>query len=297
MTNKELLDEFKTYLYIDKKYSKHTIDSYTVEVERYLSFLSKQKIEISITKRDNLKDYLAFLKKENLSSRSIAHNISVIRTFYKFLLMEKIITKDISDVLELPKLKKALPTVLSLEEVDSLLDIPLKDDFSYRNKAMLELLYATGLRVSELVSLELNDIDLENCIVRTIGKGNKERIIPLGDYAMKYIRIYVSEYRHSMMKDKNHNYIFVNNHGNVMTRQGFFKVVKQLANEKNIKTPISPHTLRHSFATHLLDRGADLRSIQEMLGHSNISTTQIYTHVSSEHLKENYDMSHPHAGG
>lgn len=297
MTNKELLEEFQTYLFIDRKYSKHTINAYIREVNRYLTYLEKNRIDIKTATKQQMKEYLTFLKQEKLESRSVAHNISVIRTFYKFLLIEKKIDKDISDVLELPKLKKSLPTVLSLEEVDKLLDISLNNDFDYRNKAMLELLYATGLRVSELVSLELNDIDLENCIVRTIGKGNKERIIPLGDYAMKYICTYVRKYRPSMMKNKTHNYIFVNNHGNRITRQGFFKIIKQLASSKNIKTPISPHTLRHSFATHLLEFGADLRSIQEMLGHSNISTTQIYTHVSNEHIKENYNMSHPHARG
>ena len=160
---------------------------------------------------------------------------------------------------------------------------------------MLELLYSTGLRVSELVNLELSNIDLENCTLKTIGKGNKERIIPISDYALYYVEKYINEYRGSMLKKGVNNYVFINNHGNVMTRQGFFKIIKKLASEKNIKTPISPHTLRHSFATHLLDYGADLRSIQEMLGHSNLSTTQIYTHVSSEHLKDNYNSSHPHS--
>lgn len=295
MTNNELLEEFKVYLFVDKKYSKHTISSYIRETNKYIVFITNNKINIQNVQLSDMKQYLKYLKTQNLTERTMAHHISVIRTFYKFLLLEKIITKDISVVLELPKLKKTLPSVLSLEEVDQLLDINLKDEFSYRNKAMLELLYATGLRVSELINLKLNDIDLESCILRTIGKGDKERLVPVGDYAMKYICIYISNYRHNMMKNKTHDYIFVNNHGSPITRQGFFKIIKQLAKEKQIKTNISPHTLRHSFATHLLDRGADLRSIQEMLGHSNISTTQIYTHVSNEHLKENYNMSHPHA--
>ena len=179
--------------------------------------------------------------------------------------------------------------------MEKLLDIDLTDCYSYRNKAMLELLYSTGLRVSELVNLELSNIDLESCTLKTIGKGNKERIIPISDYALYYVEKYINEYRGSMLKKGVNNYVFINNHGNVMTRQGFFKIIKKLALEKDIKTPISPHTLRHSFATHLLDYGADLRSIQEMLGHSNLSTTQIYTHVSSEHLKDNYNSSHPHS--
>ena len=297
MNNKDFLEEFNTYLFIDKKYSKHTIDSYIREANKYLSYFKDKKIEISNITSDNLKEYLSCLKSEKLTTRTIAHHISVIRTFYKFLLINKYIDKDISNILELPKLKKSLPSVLSLEEVDLLLDIDLINDFSCRNKAMLELIYATGLRVSELVELKLNDIDIENCILRTIGKGSKERIVPIGDYALYYLKVYVLEYRKMMMKDKNHDYIFVNNHGSKMTRQGFFKIIKNIAKEKGIKNEISPHTLRHSFATHLLDRGAELRSIQEMLGHSNIATTQIYTHVSNEHLKENYDNAHPHAGG
>lgn len=297
MNSTDFLDEFKTYLFIDKKYSKHTIISYKQEVEAFLDYLKDKNVNLLDVTSEQLRLYLVFLKQGKLNSRSIAHHISVIRTFYKFLLIQKYIKKDISNVLELPKLKKTLPTVLNVEEINKLLDIDLIDEFSYRNKAMLELMYATGLRVSELVELTLNNIDLENCIVRTFGKGAKERIVPLGDYAMKYLQNYVSNYRNNMMKKKVHNYVFVNNHGDKMTRQGFFKIIKALAKEKGIKTPLSPHTLRHSFATHLLDHGADLRSIQEMLGHSNIATTQIYTHVSNEHLQENYDTAHPHAGG
>jgi len=160
---------------------------------------------------------------------------------------------------------------------------------------MLELLYSSGLRVSELVSLTVNDINLDMSLVRIMGKGNKERIIPIGDYANNALKIYINDYRESMLKGKMNDYLFLNNHGSKMTRQGFFKIIKKLAKEKGIKTDFSPHTLRHSFATHLLNYGADLRSIQEMLGHSSISTTQIYTHVSTEKLKEDYNKYHPHS--
>lgn len=289
-----VLIDFCDYLRIDKKYSNLTVESYKTEIKKYLDFFKERNIKIKNITNSDIKDYLAFIKKENISDRSLAHNVSVIRTLYKFLLIEKIIQKNPTEFLELPKLKQSLPTVLSKEEVEKLLDINLVDNFSYRNKAMLELMYSTGLRVSELVNLKLNNIDFNNCIIKTIGKGSKERIIPISDYALHYLEIYINEYRSSMMKKNIHDYVFVNNHGKMMTRQGFFKIIKTLGYEKNIKTPLSPHTLRHSFATHLLDYGADLRSIQEMLGHSNLSTTQIYTHVSSEHLKENYNNSHPH---
>lgn len=289
-----ILNDFCDYLKIDKKYSNLTVESYRTETKKYLDFFKEKQIDINNIKNNDIKEYLKFIKSENISDRSMAHNVSVIRTFYKFLLIEKIVNINPSEFLELPKLKKSLPTTLSKEEIETLLDINLKDNYSYRNKAMLELMYATGLRVSELVNIKINDIDFENCFIRTMGKGSKERIIPINDYSLYYVKKYIMEYRGSMIKSVHHDYIFVNNHGVQMTRQGFFKIIKLLAKEKNIKTNISPHTLRHSFATHLLDYGADLRSIQEMLGHSNISTTQIYTHVSSEHLKENYNNAHPH---
>ena len=292
-----VLMDFCDYLRIDKKYSDLTVESYKIETKKYLDFFKEKNIKINNIKNSDIKEYLTFIKGENMSDRSLAHNVSVIRTFYKFLLIEKLIEKNPTEFLELPKLKKSLPTVLSKEEVENLLDINLVDNFSCRNKAMLELMYSTGLRVSELVSLKLNNVDFDNCIIKTIGKGNKERIIPISDYALYYLKTYINEYRGSMMKKNIHDYVFVNNHGKEMTRQGFFKIIKNIAFQKNIKTPISPHTLRHSFATHLLDYGADLRRIQEMLGHSNLSTTQIYTHVSSEHLKENYNSSHPHGNG
>ena len=291
----DILNDFCDYLKIDKRYSDLTVESYRTEIKGYLDFFKEKNIKVKDIKNSDIKDYLAYIKKGETSERTLAHNVSVIRTFYKFLLTLKIIERNPTEFLELPKLRKKLPTVLSKEEVEKLLDIDLTDCYSYRNKAMLELLYSTGLRVSELVNLELSNIDLENCTLKTIVKGNKERIIPISDYALYYVEKYINEYRGSMLKKGVNNYVFINNHGNVMTRQGFFKIIKKLAAEKNIKTPISPHTLRHSFATHLLDYGADLRSIQEMLGHSNLSTTQIYTHVSSEHLKDNYNSSHPHS--
>lgn len=289
-----VLEDFCDYLRIDRKYSDLTVESYRIETKKYLDYFKENNVRIKNIKNSEIKNYLSYIKHEEITERSLAHNVSVIRTFYKFLLIEKIIESNPTEFLELPKLKKMLPTVLSKEDVDKLLNINLTDNYSYRNKAMLELMYSTGLRVSELVSLELINIDFDNCIIKTIGKGNKERIIPISDYALSYIKKYIYEYRSSMMKNSRHDYIFVNNHGNKMTRQGFFKIIKSIAREKGIETPISPHTLRHSFATHLLDYGADLRSIQEMLGHSNLSTTQIYTHVSSEHLKNNYEVSHPH---
>ena len=284
------IDEFIEYLIIDKKYSENTIKSYKNDLKKFENYIKKQ---INNINENDIKNYIKYLNKENDDTKTISHNISTLRSFYKFLLIEKKVKNNPMEYIELPKIRKSLPKTLSIEEIDKLLDIKLKDAFSYRNKAMLELMYSSGLRVSELVNVNIHDIDTSNCIIRIMGKGSKERIVPLGDYAINYLELYLKEYREKLVKKEMNDYLFLNNHGKKMTRQGFFKILKQLAKEKNIKTEFSPHTLRHSFATHLLNGGADLRSIQEMLGHESISTTQIYTHVSNEHLRSVYLKCHP----
>lgn len=289
----EYISKFIEYLIIDKKYSENTIKSYNNDLKKFTIFF--KNTNIAGLKEKNIKEYLKHLKDNNNDNRTINHNISTLRSFYKFLLIEKIINENPMEYIEMPKTKKTLPKTLSIEEIDKLLNFKLTDAFSYRNKAMLELMYSSGLRVSELINVSIHDIDTSNCVIRIMGKGKKERIVPLGDYAIKYIEIYIKEYREKLIKRELNEYLFINNHGKKMTRQGFFKIIKQLAKTQNIKTDFSPHTLRHSFATHLLNGGADLRSIQEMLGHESISTTQIYTHVSQEQLKENYKNFHPHA--
>ncbi|MDD2435131.1 MAG: site-specific tyrosine recombinase XerD [Bacilli bacterium] len=288
----KLIKEFKNYLLIDKKYSNNTIMSYETDLKKYATFFKdKPLMEI---KNTDIKDYLKYLNSLKLSDKTIARNISSIKSFYKFLLIERYVTDNPLELIDLPKIRKSLPSVLSIEEVLLLLDIELTDSFSYRNKAMLELMYATGMRVSELVNLKVHNIDLNMAVVRVLGKGNKERIIPIGDYALESLKVYLDEYRDKMLKRKYTDYLFLNNHGEKLTRQGFFKIIKKQSQIKGIKTSFSPHTLRHSFATHLLNYGADLRTIQELLGHSSISTTQIYTHVSQEKLKQDYQDFHPH---
>lgn len=285
--------EFKTYLLIDKKYSNETIDSYMNDLYKYYEYVIKNNLNIDDIKRKDIMNYTKYLREQQLTTSSINHNISVLRTFYKFLVVSNHFVTDPMDYIEPPRLRKTLPKVLSYDEVKNLLDIDLVDKYSYRNKAMLELMYATGLRVSELVNLKLNDLDLDMDLIRTLGKGSKERVIPIGDYAVYFVKKYLVEYRNQFLKD-NTDYLFLNNHGKKLTRQGFYKLVKELAVKKNIKTEFSPHTLRHSFATHLLDRGADIVSIKEMLGHSSLSTTQIYTHISNQKLKDEYTKFHPH---
>ena len=193
-----------------------------------------------------------------------------------------------------PKLSKTLPKVLSVEDIDNILNIKLETKYDYRNKAILELMYSTGVRISELINIKIHDLNINNCTLKVIGKGSKERIIPVGDYALKYTEIYLNNYRHLFNKN-NSDYLFLNPSGNKLSRQAFFKTIKKIALEKNIKVDFSPHTLRHSFATHMLENGADLRTIQELLGHSDLSTTQIYTNISNKFIEDNYNEYHPHS--
>ena len=288
--NEKYINEFIDYLRYEKKYSENTINSYKRDLIK-----SKTIIKKDFTKLDkkDIQTIIQSLSKEE-SPNSVSRCISTLKSFYKFLELYKYTNSNPLTTITNPKTQKKLPKVLSEEEIDKLLDINLNTNFDYRNKAMLELMYSSGLRVSELVNLKVNDIDLVNSSVRIFGKGSKERIIPLNDYATIALKNYILYYRTSLFKHGENNYLFLNNHGNKMTRQGFFKILSKIAKEKNIKTELSPHTLRHSFATHLLKHGADLRSIQELLGHSDISTTQIYTHITEERLQKNYEEFHPH---
>lgn len=283
------IDDFCNYLLIDKHYSSNTIESYKRDLAKFYEYIKKDFKNID---KNDVKDYLKYIN--NMNERSVARNISTLKSFYKFLIINKYIKDNPMDSISSPKLGKKLPNTLSEEDINKLLNIKLKDNFSYRNKAMLELMYATGLRVSELINLKVYDVNLDEALVKTMGKGSKERIIPVGDYALSALRVYIEEYRSSLFKKEINDYLFLNNHGKKMTRQGFFKIIKKLAIEQGINKDFSPHTLRHSFATHMLKHGADLRIIQELLGHSDVSTTQIYTHVSNEELENTFKKYHPH---
>lgn len=288
------VDDFINYLVIEKKLSENTKKSYLNDIKKYVNYLKNKKINNvkNITRKDII-SYIEYLNKEKCSPKTISHNITCIKEYHKYMIKEGILNIDCSENIESPKLRKTLPKVLSLEEVDKLLNFELITPFDYRNKAMIELMYSSGLRVSELINLDINDININMATVRCYGKGSKERIIPIGDVALEYINIYIKEYRESLKKGYLCDKLFLNNHGKAMTRQGFFKILKKIAKQQDIKTEFSPHTLRHSFATHLLEYGADLKSIQELLGHEDISTTQIYTHVSKAKIRDEYNMSHP----
>lgn len=291
MNIENAISDFLNYSIFEKGLTDRTIESYKNDLIVYKIFLEEQAItSINDITSDHIKDFL----KERATSETttIAHNLTVIKNFHSYLYRQKLVKTNVSEFIERPKLRKSLPKTLSMEDIDKLLDIPLNTIFDYRNKAMLELMYGAGLRVSEIVSLTVNDIDLTNCLIRIMGKGNKEREVPLGEYSIYYLNLYLSK-RKEMLKGSPCDKLFLNNHGKGMTRQGFFKNLKQILKEKGLNSEVSPHTLRHSFATHLINRGADLRSIQEMLGHSDISTTKIYTRVSDDKVKEDYNKFHP----
>ena len=239
---------------------------------------------------NDIKRYLSSLKNE--SSRTVAHYLTVINSFYEFCVNEGFISENPCNNIQAPKLPKKLPNFLTEEEIDKLLDIKLETMYDYRNKAMLELLYATGVRITELVNLKITDIDLHNCFIRVFGKGKKERIVPISDVAIKYLDIYINEYRNMILGSTISDYLFISNAKTNISRQAFFKIIKKQCNLKGITKVVSPHVLRHSFATHMLKHGADLRIIQELLGHEDISTTQIYAHLVNEKLKSDYEY-HP----
>lgn len=287
--NKEILSRYQTYLITIKFLNiETTINSYILDIYKLLEYLKK---DYDKTNNNDIYNYLKYLSDNNYSIYSVVRKISSIKSFYNYLSEESIYEVNLD--IERPHFYKKLPHVLSIDEVDKLLDIKLKTPFDYRNKAMIELMYATGLRVSELINLTYQNIDLDNKIVRCYGKGNKERIVPIGNTAIKYLKIYLDEYRDMLTKRTLCDNLFLNNHGKKITRQGFFKMLKKQADIAGIKENITPHMLRHSFATHLLNNGADLRSIQLMLGHENISTTGIYTNVSKDKIKDNYDLYYP----
>lgn len=289
--NKDILDKYQLYLLtVGQKEEKTTISSYIEDIYKYLEYTEKNKVSNALNiKYQDILDYLKYLDDNNYEISSVIRKIVSIKLFHKYLSNNYQI-EDISSKITNPKSKRKLPNILSIEEVDNLLDIKLNTPFDYRNKAMLELMYSSGLRVSELVDLKLSNIDLENGYVRCLGKGKKERIVPIGEIAIEYLKEYINNYRDSMKKGYYTENIFLNNHGKNITRQGFFLIIKNIAKEKKIDKNITPHMLRHSFATHLLNNGANLRTIQEMLGHSSITTTQIYTNVSTDILKENYEI-------
>ena len=286
------IDKFINYLKIEKDASEHTIINYSTDLREFGEFLSDRAVE-GVTYLD-LRRYLASMRDKDFSKRTIARKLASLRSFFRFLYREGYIKTNPASSIATPKLDKKLPVFLDSDEVIKLIEAPgNKDSFGLRDKAILETLYSTGMRVSELSTLREEDIDFISGTVKVFGKGKKERLTPIGDKALKAIRDYMGKGRGKKVSDK--KAIFLNKNGTRLTDRSVRRVVAKYIKRVSLKEGISPHTLRHSFATHLLNRGADLRSVQELLGHMNLSTTQIYTHVTTKRLKEVYEKSHPRA--
>lgn len=292
-----IIVEYLKFIQIEKGLSENTIGAYRRDLKKYQLYMQEQKIaHIDFIDRQTIQECLGSLIDQGASAKSIARFISTIRSFHQFALREKYAAKDPTVLIETPKYEKKLPDVLDVEEVIQLLETPdLTKNNGYRDRTILELLYATGMRVTELIQIEIDDVNLIMGFVKVFGKGNKERIIPLGDTVIEYLDTYINNVRSQLLKKTVTNVLFLNLHGRPLTRQGIWKLIKQYGLRANINKTLTPHTLRHSFATHLLENGADLRAVQEMLGHSDISTTQLYTHVSKTQIRQMYNQFHPRA--
>ena len=292
--HQKIIDDFIDHLWLEDGLSKNTLNSYRFDLIIFESWLGEQKkIAMMDVSELEIQEFLAF-KFPSSKSRSISRLLATLRRFFRYQLREKKIQKDPTLKIQTPKIPKSLPKSLSEEEVESLLDAPNLDSSSgLRDRSMLELLYACGLRVTELVDIQLTEVILSDGVIRVTGKGSKTRLVPMGEEAVDWIKKYIAEARDDILRKKTSKFLFVTNRGGAMTRQAFWYVIKKYAVIANINKPMSPHILRHAFATHLINHGADLRVVQMLLGHTDISTTQIYTHVARERLKKIHQEHHP----
>ena len=300
---RDLVNAFLNYLAVEKGFSVNTVGAYRNDLYQLAGFIEGMssakgfKPEWLSVDRNLLINYIIDLKDRNYSSATVARKVAAVKSFFAFLVAERKIQNDPTENISSPKVNKSLPKPLSLTEIDILLAEPAKSSTpeAMRDVAMFELLYASGMRVSELMDLDVNDINLKAGFIRCLGKGSKERIIPIHDRAVRSVKEYISEARPHLLKSKEEQALCLNRRGDRLTRQGFWLILKGHAKAAGIKKVVTPHTLRHSFATHILNGGADLRAVQELLGHANISSTQIYTHLTSEHVRHAYDKAHPRA--
>jgi integrase/recombinase XerD len=297
MNWKVYLQGFKSFLTLEKSLSANSIEAYLHDVEKLYQFLEFKKYEVSPKDIElkQLQEFLKWITELGMTARSQARVISGIKAFYKYLLLENILSNDPTALLEAPKLGRKLPETLSLEDINKIIDgIDLSTPEGVRNKAMLETLYSCGLRVSELVNLKISNLFLKDGFIKVVGKGDKERLAPMGSVAIKHINIYKEEVRcHISIKKDQEDFLFLNRRGSKLTRVMVFTIIKVLAKKTGLKKHISPHTFRHSFATHLIEGGADLRAVQEMLGHESITTTEIYTHLDRDYLRQAIIQFHP----
>lgn len=298
MKNSDYLAEYLLYLSVERGYSQHTIESYKRQLNKFLKFLEQQNItDMTYVTKSIVQVFLNEEQQQSLSTRTIAQLITSLRSFFKYLTLENFIEENPLSQLKLPKMPKQLPKYLTLDEVDKLLllEVDQPEHFKLRTRVLIELLYSCGMRISELISLKIEHVHAHMGLINVVGKGDKERMIPVNSYALELIETYLQTARPRILKNRQSDFLLLNHHGKQLTRQGAWKLIQQAAKQSGIEKPVSPHMLRHSFATHLIENGADLRIVQELLGHSDISTTQIYTHVSKKHIQKAYKKYHPRA--
>jgi integrase/recombinase XerD len=298
MTWPAALQSFRAYLLLERSLSVNTLDAYLNDVQKFVCYMEIQKMDIPplAVKYEDLKKFILWVNDLGLEASSQSRLISGLRAFYKFLLVEDLLDDDPTALLESPRLMRKMPEVLSVHEIQAMLTaIDLSEPLGTRNRAIIETLYACGLRVSELVNLKITNLFLEAGFIKVLGKNDKERLVPIGGEAVKYLTIYLEHVRSKMnnIKSGEENYVFLNRRGHHLTRMMVFLIVKELAEKAGVTKNISPHTFRHSFATHLVEGGADLKAVQDMLGHESITTTEIYTHLDTEYLKETIYLYHP----
>lgn len=293
----QMVESYLLHLKVERGLAQNTLDSYRRDLTKFVGFLKRQGVfGFDQVDRRGIMSFMEDLHTNGRAAATISRNLAAIRSFYGFLSQENLVSKNPSTELDSPKIPKRLPNILTEGQIDRLLEQPKATDASgMRDKAMLELLYATGIRVSELVDLDISDVNLDMGFLRCLGKGSKERIVPMGKTAINCIAAYLKYGRGKLLRNPEETSVFLNIHGRRLTRQGFWKILKKYVKQAGIDGDITPHTLRHSFATHLLENGADLRAVQEMLGHSDISTTQIYTQVTASRLRDVYQQFHPRA--
>ena len=288
------IKDFERYLKNERKYPENTITSYLNDLYNYKQYIHDKLLNYKIINKDEIREYLKYLDKEKKSKSSISRELSALRNFYTFLLHNNIVDNNPFKNIKNPKKDKKLPNFLQTDELQNIFDsIDMSNPLGIRNRLIIELLYATGIRVSELTSLKLNDIDIHNKEIRITGKGNKERIVYFGDYAKKYLSLYINEARYELLNGNTSNYLLINNKGSELTSRGVELIVNEVVKKAALKHNISPHVLRHTFATDMLNNGADLKSVQELLGHESLSTTQIYTHITNERLRNVYLHTFP----
>jgi integrase/recombinase XerD len=291
-----VIHSFLSYLRVEKGVSTNTHDAYRRDVEKFQEFTAQKGLPLEKATRDTIVDFLRSLYDRKLDSRSVARHLVTLRQFFRFALLEGYVKEDPTETVESPRFRMGLPVFLSVEEVDRLLAAPDPDTVvGLRDKAMIEVMYSAGLRVSELCGLRLSDIHFDSGYLRCLGKGNKERLVPIGRKALDVVQRYLRDSRPKLAREHSPELLFLNRHGGACSRHGFWKTVSDCGRKAGLRKKLKPHMLRHSFATHLLDRGADLRAVQMMLGHTDIATTQIYTHVVEERLKQVYRAHHPRA--